>query len=141
MLRIHTADGKTLAVDLADERQAREWLPRLARADYQRSISGVTLVEEHSARASCPECGARCAGLLGVQYSVTRPQDFRQIAVDAELVEQSGRIRGGERLTVFADDVRMTIMAHAGQPSVRVLLSKFGRRKFNPDGRHDVDGR
>jgi len=139
VLRIQTTDGKAITVDLADEVQAREWLARLASAHYQRTISAVTLVEEHAARASCPECGERCAGLLSIQYGVSRPQDFRHIEVSAELVEPVGRVRGGERVIVFADDVRLSIMAHAQQPSVRVLLSKVGHRKFNPSARRHVD--
>lgn len=135
MFRIHTNDGKTISVDMADEEQAKALFLNLARASYQRSVSGVTLVGEHAARAVCPECGARCAGLLGIQYSVARPHDFHSIEVSVETVESTGRVRGGERLIVFADDVRMAIMAHAAQPSVRVALSKVGRRKFNPSTR------
>jgi hypothetical protein len=140
VLKIHTADGKTTAVDLADETQARDFFARLGRAEFQRAISGVTLVEEHSARAACPYCGARCAALLGIQYSVSRPQDFRHVETSAELIDAEGRVKGGERLIVYADDVKMTIMAHANQPSVRVVLAKVGRRKFNPDGRRNVGG-
>ncbi len=143
MLRIHTADGRTTAVDLSDEQQARDWLARLSRADVARSITGLTLTNAHQAAGKCPSCGARASQPLGVQFSITRPQDFGAVSFAAGRVEPEGRIRGGERVMLFADDVRLSVMAHAEQPAVRVVLSKVGRLRFNPNTRyvhHDADG-
>ena len=142
MLRIHTADGRTATVDLSDERQARDWLGRLARADVARSVTGLTLIETHAASGKCPACAARCQLPLGMQFSISRPQDFRAVSFDAEHVEPSGRVRGGDKLVLYADDVRVSIMAHADQPAVRVVLAKVGRRRYNPNQRlnDDPDG-
>jgi hypothetical protein len=132
VLKLHTSDGRTVRIDLQDERQASEWLRRLARPDFQASVTGVSLVEKHDARARCPECGSKCGCSLGVQYSVTRPQDFSRVYFHVEKVEPRGKVRGGERVVVFVDDVRLTVMAHGSQPSARVVLSKIGRQRFNP---------
>lgn len=130
MLKIHTADGQTHPVDLADPEQAREWLTRLAQEDFQATINGVSLVERH-VLPKCQACGASSGRDIGVQYSVSRPDGVRRVFVHAEHVEANGRIKGGERLTVFAGDVRLTLMAHASQPASRVTIEKIGRQTFN----------
>lgn len=132
MLKIHTSDGQTIQVDLTDEVQAREWLPRLARADFQSTIKGVSLVERHHVRGKCTACGAMSGRDMGVQYSVSRPDDFRSIFFHVEAVESNGRVKGGERVTVFVDDVRLVMMAHASQPAARVTIAHTGKMKFNP---------
>ena len=136
MLRIHTADGRTTTVDLSDERQAVDWVRRLARADVARSVTGLVLVETHAASGKCPACGVRCQQPLGLQFSISRPEDFRNVSFDAEHVEPSGRVRGGDRILVYADDIRLSVMAHAEIPAVRVIVSKTGKRRFDPKTRH-----
>lgn len=135
MLKIHTSDGQTIQVDLTDESQAREWLPRLSRADFQSTIKGVSLVERHFVRGKCTACGASTGRDMGVQYSVSRPDDFRNVFFHVEAVEQNGRVKGGERVTVFVDDVRLVMMAHASQPAARVTITHTGKMKFNPQSR------
>lgn len=141
MLRVHTADGRTTTVDLSDERQAADWIRRLARADVARSVTGLTLVETHGASGRCPACAERHQLPLGLQFSISRPEDFRNVSFDAEHVAPSGRVRGGDRLLVYADDIRLSVMAHAETPAVRVVVSKPGKRRFDPKTRtHDPDG-
>lgn len=135
MLKIHTSDGQTHRVDLADEDQAREWLPRLARADFQATVNGVSLVERHPVSGRCQHCGKSSGRDMGVQYSVSRPDDFRSIFFQVEAVEPNGRVKGGERVIVFADDVCLTLMAHASQPATRVTIKRTGKRRFNPNTR------
>lgn len=135
MLKIHTSDGQTIQVDLADESQAREWLPRLGRADFQATIKGVSLVERHHVRGKCAECGAPSGRDMGVQYSVSRPDDFRSVFFQVEAVDAIGKVKGGERVIVFADDVRLSLMAHASQPATRVTITHMGKRRFNPQKR------
>jgi len=132
VLKLHTSDGQTVRIDLDDEDQARYWLARLGHSDVQRTITGISLVEHHDARARCASCGSKCSCPLGVQYSVTRPQDFSRVYFHVERVAPRGKVRGGERVVLFVDDVRLTVMAHASQPSARVVLSKVGRQRFNP---------
>lgn len=131
MLKIHTADGQTHPIDLTDADQAQQWLARLAREDFQATIHGVSLVERHCVRARCLACGESSGRDIGVQYSVSRPDGVRRSFVHVEAVEANGRIKGGERVTVFADDMRLTLMAHAAQPASRVTIAKVGRQTFN----------
>lgn len=130
MIKLHTKDGNTVSVDLADERQAREWLPRLARDDFQATIRGVTLVSAHEPR-ECAECGAR-GRPQPFQLSIVRPQEFTPQHVHMEHVPAEGRVKGGERVTIFAGDTRLTVMAHAAQPAARIDLARIGKQKFNP---------
>lgn len=131
MLKIHTADGQTHPVDLQDSEQAQTWLARLAREDFQATIHGVSLVERHSVSGKCKACGEPLGREIGVQYSVTRPDGVRRVFVHVEAVEAEGRVKGGERVTILADDMRLTLMAHASQPASRVTISKIGRQTFN----------
>jgi hypothetical protein len=95
-------------------------------------VSGLTLVESHRVRGDCSACGAKRHATVGCQFSLSRPQAFRDVAFTVEAIEANGRINGGERVVAYCDDVRLTIMAHAAQPAVRIVLSKIGRRKFDP---------
>ena len=112
MLKIHTADGQTHLVDLADANQARELTARLSREDFQATINGVSLYKRYPF-PKCASCGASAGRETGVQYSVTRPDGVRRVFVHAECVPTNGRVKGGERVTVFADDMRLALMAHA----------------------------
>lgn len=105
MFKLHTKDGVTATVDLADEAQAREWLPRLARSEA--SITGVTLVTAH-----------------GYSASIVKPIGFDQWEHRLESVQPSGRNRGGERVVVLAGDIQLTVMAHADSPAVRIAVSR-----------------
>lgn len=135
MLRIHTKDGRTTTLDLSDPDQAREWVRMHSDANVQSQISGLTLASTHSVRTKCEACGARDALPFGIQYSITRPSDFRRVELVAEDVPVSQGVRGGERAIVFADDVRLSLMAHAANPALRIVLSKTGHRKFDPGTR------
>jgi hypothetical protein len=132
VLKIHTSDGQTHRVDLANSEEAQKWLTRLAREDFQATINGVSLVERHPVRVKCTGCGMSSCRTIGVQYSIPRPESFRKVFFDVEAVEPNGRIKGGERVIVFADGVRLVMMAHASQPATRVSLTHVGKQKFNP---------
>jgi hypothetical protein len=131
VLRIHTADGQTHPIDLNDSEQAQVWLARLSREEFQATIHGVSLVERHCVRAKCAACGESSGRDIGVQYSVSRPDGVRRVFVHVEAVEPNGKIKGGERVTLFADDMRLTLMAHASQPASRVTIAKVGKQIFN----------
>lgn len=131
MFKIHTADGKTTKVDLADEEQAREWINKLARPDFQERITAVSAVERHEIRGRCSTCNGKVSAATHVQYSVPRP-DAASIYFHLEAVEPDGTLHGGSRVTLFSDEVRLVLMAHRSQPSSRVTLAKLGKQKFNP---------
>jgi hypothetical protein len=132
MIRIHTADGRTVAMSLRDETQARELLRMLSSDNFQRCITAITIAAEHSTVARCYVCGAKVSAHLSNQLSVTSPRGERTYHFHVEKVEPGGKIKGGERLVLFAGDVRLTAMSHAAQPSVRVSLSKLGKRVADP---------
>lgn len=125
MLRAHTKDGLTATFDLSNEEQARAWLRASSEADYQKTITGLTVVGRHASRGICPTCGGKCSSNMGVQISVSRPLHFRKIEMLAEQVPVEGNIKGGERLVVLCDNVRLGVMAHAEQPAVRITLARL----------------
>lgn len=131
MLKIHTIDGETLRIDMADEEQAKRLLGQLRTHKFQNAITGVSLVETHTVRARC-RCGERPTSQIGVQYSVSRPQAFRSVEYELEYVSVDGGAKGGERVVLYTDDVCLTMMAHRSQPSARVTLNKVGKRRFKP---------
>ncbi len=118
MLKIHTSNGQTALIDLEDEDRAREWIARFGDPSFQSTITGLTIANR------------------GVQYSLPRPVGFQQVSFHAELVETdlSRRIKGGERVTCFAGDVRATIMVHKEQRAAKMSLLHTGKQRFNPWG-------
>jgi len=132
LLKIHTIDGDTIRVDLSDEEQAREWLPMLERSDFQSRITGVSLVENHLVTCRCANCNEEATKKIGVQYSVSRPRSFRSIIYEIERIPPSGAVKGGEKIDLFVDDVRLTLVAHAAQPSARVTVNHVGKRRHSP---------
>ena len=116
MLKIHTRDGVTTKVDWENEDQAREWMRRLADPRFQGSITGLTILH------------------AGVQYSIPRPTGFEPISFLAELIEPDDerRIKGGERVTLLAGDVRASIMVHKEQRAVRMSLLRIGKQRYSP---------
>jgi hypothetical protein len=116
MLQVHLADGRTLKFDLQDEAQAREWLRQSSDFSFQAEVTGLTLRKN------------------GFQYSVPRPQGFGRIWYFAEFLENdpTRRFKGGERVSVQIDDVRLVTMSHNEQRAVRVSLSKTGHQCYNP---------
>lgn len=145
MIKINTKDGKTTRIDLRDEEQAKHLLTSLKRAEFQRAITGVSVVQDAVARIRCPHC--ECASELacgrcgretgeahartGVQYSITRPDAMEPVFFQVEQVED-GNGRGGERVTCFAGETRIAMMVHRGQPSSRISISSPGRQRYNP---------
>lgn len=118
MLKIHTNDGRTDQIDLTDETQAKAWLSRHSNQQDQKAITGATLIQG------------------GVQYSLSKPVGFGQIFYLPENIEVEGdETKGGERLTCFVDDIRLTLMVHRSQPSIRVSIHKTGKLRFNPQTR------
>lgn len=116
MLRIHRSDGATLKVDLFDEEQVDQWLEQLRDLTFQTGITGITLCHK------------------GVQYSLVRPQGFRNVTFAAEPVHPDlvRKIKGAERIVCSADDVQISIVVHREQRAVRVTFAKIGRQRYNP---------
>ena len=114
MLRVHLQTGQTTTYDLSDDRQARDLLALFCSPEYQETVSGVTIA------------------LNGSQYSLTRPKGYRgSVVFQPERVEEDGRVKGGERLTCYVGDTRLTLMVH-NSDSVRVSLARVGNQIYNP---------
>jgi len=147
LFKIHTNDGLTVRVDLTDEKQANEWLKKLANPTFQANITGVSVVQRCDGRFKCPTCN-RAARLVcstcgqptskitcqtGTQYSISRPAGLERVNYHIERVEPDSKSKArGEKITCLAGDVRMAAMIHASQPSVRISLLKTGDRRYNP---------
>lgn len=116
MLKIHLSDGKTLSFDLLEKANAQELMGLLKEKDFQDSIRGMTILHK------------------GVSYSLVKPNGFSQVFFLAEEVAQDSdsRIKGGERITCFADNLRLGVMVHRAQRSVRVAATKVGKQRYNP---------
>lgn len=112
MLKVHLKTGETVEVDLESESQAKVWTARFNDPEFQKQITGLTVVNR------------------GVQYSLPRPFGFRESALSAEPVTLG---KGGQRVFCFADDTRLALTVHNGQRAARIQLTKPGRRKFNPE--------
>lgn len=132
MIKIHTSDGQTIPIDLNDEDQAREWIDRMGSRPFQESIRGVSLVLNHAVSAKCMVCRHPISRSIGVQYSISRPQAFRSVQYEIENVPEDGAVKGGERIVVYADEARISLMAHKSQPSARVIITKPGKRRYRP---------
>jgi hypothetical protein len=121
VIRVHTSDGLTTKLDLWDEAQAQDFLRRTASPAYQASITAITAYQ-------------RANGREDIQASLARPQGFSDVRFEVEGVEPDAeqRIKGGERIVCYADDVRVTIMLHKEQAALRVSVLKAGRQRYNP---------
>lgn len=131
MLRVHTADGNTASIDFRDEEQAREFLTKLKERTYQDQIRALTLLQYAEAR--CKTCDDTVRW-KGIQHTVSRPEGFGNVFFHVEEVKPDleNRIKGGEKIICFADEVRVTTMAHRENPAVRFSLRKMGRHSYNP---------
>ncbi len=144
MLKIHTRDGLTRTVRLDDTTAARDCLRRLKQQD----VTGFTLAQPHRKALKCPNCRralASCCTTCGhpldrqpyeitTNHSLSRPEGFQRVCYHAEYVapDPESRIRGGEIVTCFADDVCVAVLSHPGQPAARVTLKHLGKRQYNP---------
>lgn len=119
MLQVHLSDGRTLRFDLQDEQQAAAWLEQSRSGAFQASVRGLTI--QHN----------------GVQYSLPRPTGFKRLWLFAESLDPDTdqRFKGGERIVIQADDMRVVLMAHDAQRAARVSLSKPGTQCYNPTDR------
>lgn len=116
MLKIHTADGKTHRIDLADEQAAQEWMGRLLNPAFQADISAVSISQK------------------GAQYTLGRPRDFQEQSIhfDVSRIIPEGKWAGGEEVVGFFGDVRVSMLVHNSQRAARISVTRTGRRVHNP---------
>jgi len=149
MIKLHTNDGQTNRIDLGDEQQAREWLKRLKDAAFQKTITGVSVLQKCGGHFRCPAC-SRSSKLIcshcgssanqvecgtGVQFSLSRPIGMDGVFYLVENIEpdKKTKTKGGEKVTCFAGENRLTLMVHRCQSAAKISLSKTGKQRFNPN--------
>lgn len=121
MFNLHFRDGRTQRLDL--EGGTPELLESLGRSDFQDSLTAVTIKMAYPTKK-----GETCA-----QFSITKPEGFEgRTWFRVENVKPHGRVKGGERVVVFAGDIRLVLMVHSSQPAVRVSVARIGKRVSNP---------
>lgn len=148
MFKIQTKDGRTEVVDISwDENKAKELIKRLKDPKYQETITGMSILKECGGKTRCPVCkrtnlicktcgrdlkGHTCS--TGAQYSFSRPGYSRKVLYLPEFIkpELERGNKGGERITVLVDGMKVVLMAHENQPALRVTLAKPGDIRYNP---------
>ena len=122
MLKVNLKDGKTIAFDLKDESNLKEWLELSSGEVFQRQITALGKI--HNSQ----------------WYTLPIPKKFRRISFEAELVENSKRNVPierkyiGERLKCYADDILISLLVYYGnRPRMsRIDVIKLGKRRFDP---------
>ena len=146
MLKLHTKDGLTRRLDLSDEQDEKSLSDLISDPDFQKKITGVSVVQNCSGRFKCPVCKKNTELVCsvcgqtsqtvscntGIQYSLSKPIGFDNAFFNIEKVEANGKIKGGEKVTVFVGDLRITMMIHASQLAAKISLAKVGKRRYNP---------
>lgn len=148
MFKIQTKDGKTEVVDISrDEEKAKRLIKKLREEEYQDSITGISILKPCGGKTRCPickrtnllckTCGSELKGstcTTGAQYSFSRPGYSRKVLYVPEIIrpELDGGNKGGERIVVFVDGIKVVLMAHENQPALRVTLAKPGNIRYNP---------
>ena len=119
MLKVHTADGKTLSFELGDEGQREEWDKLAASNAFQATIRGMALLHNRTL------------------HTLPLPKMFKSLRFSAGLLVSRGR-NGvekvtGERVVCQADVVRIMITAYYTQTPkmVRVDVFKTGWQRFD----------
>lgn len=135
MFKVHTKNGETFKLDLSDENQAKEWIEKFKDKDFQSIITGITVVKRCGGKLRCKcknSCSQEHTCNTGVQFSVSRPNGIKDVFYQIEKINPSENNNGGERITCFVENMSLTMMSHNNQPASRIILSKLGKRGYNP---------
>jgi hypothetical protein len=139
VFKIHTRDGETEIIDPKNEEGVKGFFERFKNLNYQKNITGFSLLKTCNSKYKCPtcrrselkcnNCGAefehRCA--TKIPSSVSRPNGRKVLFVPELILPdiESGN-KGGEKITIFVDGSKISLMSHNNQPALRVTLSKPG---------------
>ena len=118
-MRVNDQRGYTSCFDLGDPEERDAWSEREHDRHAQDDITGVIL----------------CGGNRDAQVAIPTPRRFRSVSFQAEPL-QNGNDCTGERLTVQADDVCLTVLVYpSGMARVDLVrtgqprhLQQFDRR-------------
>jgi len=119
VLKINRRDGRTLTFDLLTVEGLDDWVKAQGDPKFQSQISGAGILHD------------------GVLHVLTIPQGFRTLSFEAEVLYRKngdGTKVAGERLTCYADHVRLTVTVHHGsRPKVaKYSTARVGRMRYNP---------
>ena len=146
MFKVHTKDGLTKRLDISDEQDEKDLSDLISNQTFQKKITGVSVVQHCSGHFRCPVC-KKSGDLVcsvcgqpsqtitcntGIQYSLSKPIGFDDVFYNVERIEPNGKIKGGERVTVFVGDLRITLMVHASQLAAKISLARVGKQRYNP---------
>ena len=146
MFKVHTKDGLTQRFDLSDEGDIKDLSDLVSDPQFQKTITGVSVVQNCLGHFKCPVCkkatelvcsvcGQPSQSITcntGIQYSLSKPIGFDKAFYNVEKIEPNGKIKGGERVTVFVGDLRVTLMVHASQLAAKISLARMGKQRYNP---------
>ena len=145
MFKINVSSGLTFILDYSKQAESHDIITKMKSADFQRTITAVSIVEECGKATKCVRCGRKVTVFcmdcgedddahcnMGVQYSLPRPKDCERVFFLLEDVEPNKRTKGYERIQCFADGIQIVATVHKGQPSVCVVLHKKGKMRYNP---------
>lgn len=111
-LRVNTRDGSTARLDIQDAEQAAKFLKLQRDPQWQTDVTGLVAVTR--ARVTGDE----------VQTAVVRPVGFGSVTWCVEDVPSERANKGGNRIVVTADGVRLTVMVHRDRHAARVEVSR-----------------
>jgi hypothetical protein len=119
VLRIQTADGQTVQVDLNDAEQAKRLLSVVHADRLPENVTGLVMASPIEAQQ--------------VQVAVSIPKGFRNVEFgEAIWSPPQGRSKGYERLVLFCDDIQIAALIHSESPAVRLSVERVGFRRHPP---------
>ena len=115
MLRVNLANGRTMSFNLDDSDDHKRWINCCSKPDFQNSIRGVIIRHD------------------GKDHALPVPSNFRNVSYDADLLWDKRNERvGGERVTCYADKIRVTLVVFRRNGAVRVDMARIGKRRHIP---------
>lgn len=117
MLKVHMKSGTTLSFDLEDVVEYKHWKSFAGEKENQMLITGLSIINR------------------GISYSLPTPNKFVNLFFMAEYIKPDTKlkIKGGEKIFCLADNIRISMMVHAGQKAARVFVENIGRMRYNPN--------
>jgi len=119
VLKVNLRDGRTLTFDLLDPAEMQAWCAHQADPKFQSEITGAGIQHD------------------GTLLALPVPQGFHRKVYEAEVLYRGngdGRKVAAERLTCYADSIRLSVTAHHGNRPrvVKYAAAKVGRMRYSP---------
>ena len=119
MLLIQTAKGESLRFNLQDSNDLDRWNEFVNNSNGEISTVGIIHRKE--------------------THAIPMPRGFRKVHIEAELLisENGTRKAVGERVSIKADDIRMTLTVHHHHRKkwTNISITREGRQVFKAGGK------